>query len=311
MLSLRDIEYFLAVVEHASVARAAEACHVSQPTLSMQLKKLEEQLGVALFERLPRAMRPTEAGLLLLPQARALRNAATTLESQARSMADPLAGTLRIGVFPTLAPYLLPVAAQSLAERLPRLAPQWIEEKTPTLVKQLQEGAIDAALLAMPVEGPGLVARFLFDEPFLLAVSAKHPLARSRKPVSLEALREEEVLLLEEGHCLRDQALSLCQRIGVGETRAFRATSLETLRQMVRVSDIVTLMPLLAASADHGGGLIYRPFTKPAPGRQIALVMRGSDPRGKLMQALENVWKDTFQQLLKTSSFPEFSKGKL
>lgn len=298
MLSLRDIEYFLAVVEHGSVARAAEACHVSQPTLSMQLKKLEEQLGVMLFERLPRAMRPTEAGQLLLPQARALRNAASTLESQAQSLADPLAGTLRIGVFPTLAPYLLPQAAQALAERLPRLTPQWIEEKTPNLVKMLQEGAIDAALLALPHEGQGLIGRPLFEEPFLLASAAGHALAKSKKPVPLSMLKEEEVLLLEEGHCLRDQALSLCQRIGVGETKAFRATSLETLRQMVRVSRIVTLMPLLAARADTGGGLSYRPFTAPVPGRIIGLVMRGSDPRGKLMQALEQAWKPVFMALV-------------
>lgn len=300
MLSLRDIEYFLAVVEHGSVARAAESCHVSQPTLSMQLKKLEDQLGVALFERLPRAMRPTEAGLLLLPQARALRNAASTLESQAQSLADPLAGTVRIGVFPTLAPYLLPVAAQTLAEQLPRLIPLWVEEKTPNLVKMLQEGAIDAALLALPHEGAGLVGRPLFDEPFLLACARTHALAKSAKPVPLSALKDEEVLLLEEGHCLRDQALALCQRIGAGETKAFRATSLETLRQMVRVSRIVTLMPLLAAHADTGGSLHYRPFTAPAPGRTIGLVMRGSDPRGKLMQALENAWKPVFADLVTT-----------
>ncbi len=301
MLSLRDIEYFLAVVEHGAVARAAEACHVSQPTLSMQLKKLEEQLGVPLFERLPRAMRLTVAGEALLPQARALRAAAAAMESQAQSLADPLAGIVRIGIFPTLAPYILPAAAHALAKDLPRLAPHWVEEKTAVLLQQLQEGAVDAALLAMPVGRPGLVERPLFDEPFLLACAKTHTLAASAAPIALSALQGEEVLLLEDGHCLRDQALSLCQRIGVGETRAFRATSLETLRQMVHVSPIVTLMPALAARVDRSGDVHYRallPESGDQPGRRIALVMRGSDPRGKLMQALEKCWKPAFARLV-------------
>lgn len=286
-MQLRDVEYFLAVVEHGQVGLAANACHVSQPTLSMQLRKLEEELGLVLFERLPRAMRLTSAGEAMLPKARALRAASEGMKQLATQLTDPLSGELRLGVFPTLAPYLLPRIVPALEAALPKIRLLLMEEKTSILMTQLQEGEIDVALLALPMDAPNLVTRSLFHEPFLLACGRNHPMAKKRGPVRIEDLAREQVLLLEEGHCLRDQALSLCRQVGAGESRAFRATSLETLRQMLRVGPIVTLMPNMAAEADQSGEVIYRPFAKPVPGRDIALVMRSSDPRGKLMGLLE------------------------
>lgn len=286
-MQLRDIEYFLAVAEHGQVGRAAEACHVSQPTLSMQLRKLEESLGTALFERLPRSMRLTAAGEALLPKARAVLQAQRSLLQAATHLTDPLAGEMVLGVFPTLAPYLLPRIVPKIVQAMPQLQLRLVEEKTSTLIHMLQQGDLDAALLAMPVEIPNLSARKLFHEPFLLAAGMQHPLAKSTRPITLKSLQQEDVLLLEEGHCLRDQALSICQQVGAAETRAFRATSLETLRQMLRVGPIVTLMPQLAAEADTSGEVAYRSFANPAPGRDIALVMRSSDPRGRLMSGME------------------------
>ena len=295
-MQLRDVEYFLAVAEHGQVGLAASACHVSQPTLSMQLRKLEEELGLVLFERLPRAMRLTAAGESMLPKARALRAASESMKQHATQLTDPLSGELRIGVFPTLAPYLLPRIVPAIEQALPKLRLLLQEDKTPTLIAQLQESEIDVALLALPMEAPNLTARVLFHEPFMLACGKQHPMAGKRGPVKLEDLAKEQVLLLEEGHCLRDQALSLCRQVGAGESRAFRATSMETLRQMLRVGPIVTLMPSMAAEVDQSGEVIYRPFAKPVPGRDIALVMRNSDPRGKLMGLLEKSIRNAMRQ---------------
>jgi LysR family hydrogen peroxide-inducible transcriptional activator len=296
-MQLRDIEYFLAVAEHGQVGRAADACHVSQPTLSMQLRKMEEELGLTLFERLPRSMRLTAAGEALLPKARAVMQSHRAMLQAATHLTDPLAGEMVLGVFPTLAPYLLPRIVPAIQRAMPQLNLRLVEEKTPTLEAMLQQGDLDAALLALPVAAPNLSACFLFHEPFLLACGRQHTLATGKKSIHLDALQNEDVLLLEEGHCLRDQALSICQQIGADESRAFRATSLETLRQMLRVGPIVTLMPKLAADADTSGEIVYRSFAKPAPGRDIALVMRSSDPRGRLMGALESAIQSSMKNL--------------
>ncbi len=283
-MNLRDLHYLVAVAEHLHFGRAAEACHVSQPTLSMQLKKLEDELGVQLFERTNKQVMLTAIGRDITERARRTLAEAEQLRAVAASARDPQAGTLRMGLFPTLAPYLLPSLMPRLHAEFPRLNVLLVEEKTDELIRRLEAGTLDCALLAMPVPTDTLRVVSLFTEPFTLAVAANHPLAK-RKSVSLANLHDVNMLLLEEGHCLRAQALEVCQMIGIGEANHFRATSLETLRHMVATSDAVTLMPQLAVQPEDK--LIrYIPFKSPVPSRHIGLYWRATSARAPLFEAI-------------------------
>ncbi len=286
-MNLRDLHYLVTVADTLHFGQAAITCNVSQPTLSMQLKKLEEELGVQLFERSNKHVMLTPMGGEITARARRVLAEVAQMKEAAASSRDPLAGTLRLGLFPTLAPYLLPGLMPKLQAEFPKLNLLLTEEKTPILLQKLEAGEIDAALFAMPVEAAGLAVTPLFQEPFLLAVGAKHRLAK-RKAVTLEDLAGESVLLLEDGHCLRDQALAVCHRIGVGEASHFRATSLETLRHMVSASNAVTLMPKLATVGDRSG-LCYLPFSSPAPSRQIGLYWRSTSARTPLFTAMAEI----------------------
>lgn len=288
-MNLRDFEYLAAVAHHLHFGNAARACHVSQPTLSMQLKKLEEYLGVQLFERTNKSVMLTRTGQDILARARQALEASHAIREIARQTKEPLSGELRLGVFPTLGPYLLPWLVPRVSAAMPRLSLLLVEEKTPILLEQLQSGEIDCALLALPVEAPGLIAQPVIIEPFLLAVPTHHALAVQGR-VSLSDLRGQSVLLLEEGHCLRAQALEVCQSIGAGEASRFRATSLETLRHMVAAGSAITLMPKLA-TATPTEGLRYLPFSKPAPSRHIALVWRETSARSEVFQRLCSILK--------------------
>src|SRR5690606_35920919 len=230
-VNLRDLRYLVALAEHRHFGRAAEASFVSQPTLSTQIRKLEEELGVALFERAPRKVMLTPVGREIVERARKVLADVDQLAEIARRSQDPEAGTVRLGLFPTLGPYLLPHVLPGLRERFPRLEFLLVEDKTDALLERLRDGRLDAAVLALPLADEQLHAEPLFDEPFVLATPAGHPLA-GRGPLAVDDLDEERLLLLEEGHCLREQALDVCRLAGAGE-RDFRATSLETLRQMV------------------------------------------------------------------------------
>ena len=283
-MNLRDFQYLVAVAELLHFGKAAKACHVSQPTLSMQLKKLEETLGVQLFERDNRQVMLTAIGADVAARARRVLTEVAQMKLAAQSARDPLAGTLTLGLFPTLAPYLLPSLMPKLQAAFPKLTLLLVEEKTPHLIAQLESGTIDAALLAMPVTSDALSVAPLFREPFWLAVGRHHPLA-ARSSVTLEDIRHASVLLLEDGHCLRDQALAVCQMIGVGKAREFRATSLETLRHMVGASDAVTLIPKLAVRADDPA-IAYIPFAYPAPARDIGLYWRATSARTQLFSAM-------------------------
>lgn len=283
-MNLRDLQYLVAVAEHLHFGRAAAACNVSQPTLSMQLKKLEETLGVQLFERTNKQVMLTAIGRDITERARRTLTEVEQMKVVANAARDPQAGTLRMGLFPTLAPYILPSLMPRLHAEFARLNVLLVEEKTPELIRQLEAGAIDCALLAMPVASDQLTHRPLFTEPFTLAVAANHPLA-ARTSVSLSTLRGVKMLLLEDGHCLRDQALEVCQMIGIGEADNFRATSLETLRHMVAASDAVTLMPKLAVEPDDK--LVrYIPFKAPSPSRRIGLYWRTTSARAPLFEAM-------------------------
>lgn len=282
-MNLRDLQYLSAVAEHLHFGHAADACHVSQPTLSMQLKKLEEELGVQLFERTNKSVRLTAVGRDITQRAERILREADSIRIVASASTDPLAGEIRLGVFPTLAPYLLPSLMPLLGKHFPKLSTLLIEEKTPELVARLEGGEIDAALLAVPVESESFLHETLFDEPFLLALGKDHKLAR-KKRITLRELVGETMLLLEDGHCLREQALSVCHAIGAGEAKHFRATSLETLRHMVAGGDSVTLMPALAAQGDTS--LRYIPFAAPAPSRTIGLYWRKTSARSALFEKM-------------------------
>ena len=283
-MTLTELKYIVAVARERHFGRAAEACFVSQPTLSVAIKKLEDELGVQLFERSPRKVMLTPVGREIVARARGIVAEAEALRDLARRGADPESGTLRLGAFPTLAPYFLPHAVPALQQRFPRLELLLVEEKSDALVAQLREGRIDAALLALPVHDEQLHAEPLFDEPFLLATREGGAFS-GRREVGLADLDEQTLLLLEDGHCLRDQALDVCRLSGAREKAGFRATSLETLRQMVAAGAGVTLLPALAtrppvAQPDH---LRLLPFSGEAPMRRIALVWRKSSAMHALL----------------------------
>lgn len=274
-MNLRDLEYFVAVAELGHFGRAAERCFCTQPTLSGQLRRLEEELGSPLFERSPQRVSLTAFGVQALGPAREALAAAGRLQELGRAMRDPLAGEFVLGAIPTIGPYLWPTALQEISARLPLLRVLLREEQTRVLLESLRNGQADAGILALPVDTQGLECVDLWEEPFLIAVPSGHPLAES-SPADLGALDGSELLLLEEGHCLRDQALDVCRLAGASERAGFRATSLESLREMVRFGIGITLLPQSAAREEDGLALV--PFRNP-PVRRIGLVWRRSHPR--------------------------------
>src|SRR5262245_29463203 len=247
--TLRQLQYVTAVADTGSFRRAAERCAVSQPALSSQVAAVEQGLGVRLFERDHRRVLPTAAGQELLARARRLLVDAEDLTQASRRLGDPLAGTVRIGVIPTVSPYLLPEVVPALRRRQARLTVVWIEDKTDVLAARLQEGALDGALLALEPRLADFESEIIGEDPFLLAAPRTHPLAARRSPAHLHDLKGAHVLLLDDGHCLRDQALEVCAK-GEAEELGFRATSLATLVQMVASGAGVTLLPRLAAPAE-------------------------------------------------------------
>ena len=275
-MNLQDLRYLVAVAEHRHFGKAAEASFVTQPTLSTQLKKLERELGVELIERNPRQIMLTAAGEQVAERARVMLAEADDIRRIAQRAQDPESGTLRMGLFPTLAPYLLPHVVPSVHRRFPNLELLLIEDKTEAVLRGLREGRMDIGVLAQPVRDSHLVERFLFAEDFVLAVPSSHPLATAHEPVSMAVLAGENVLLLEEGHCLREQALSVCQLAGASEHNGFRATSLETLRQMVAAGVGITLLPELAVAAPvpASPNITLLRFADPAPSRRIAMYWR-------------------------------------
>ncbi len=288
-MNLRDLKYLVAVAEHRHFGRAARSCYVSQPTLSTQLKKLETYLGVQLVERNRRRVLLTPLGEDLAERAARILAEADDLVNTARAQAEPMTGDLRLGVIPTAAPYLLPHVIPELAYTFPNLRLILREDLTDRLLDRLRAGTLDGALLARPVADEGLVSATICVEPFYFAVPTGHPLDRP-EPVTLKELRDVELMLLEEGHCLRQQALEICRHADAGEAAPFRATSLETLRQMVAAGVGATLLPALAAAASRRGpdhqAVAIRPFEAPAPTRELALYWRAGSARAATLQQL-------------------------
>ena len=286
-IKLKDLRYLVAVADSRHFGRAAERCFVSQPTLSAQLKKLEQYLGVQLIERQPNNVSLTDAGAQIVARARRILQASEEVVTVARAHRDPLAGRLRLALLPTIGPYLLPRVSSAIRRALPRLELHLYEYQTAPMLEKLSAGELDLGILALPVDLEGLEARELFEEPFTVAVPERHRLAR-RERVQVADLEGEKLLLLEEGHCLRDQALEVCGHIGAGESQDFRATSLETLRQMVATGAGVTLLPELATKGAYGDarGVVVLPLAKPTPTRRVGAVWRKTSARRAAIDAV-------------------------
>ena len=285
--TLRQLEYVVAVADEKSFGAAASRCHVSQPGLSLQVAEVERLLGVRLFERDRRGVLVTPAGEEVVARARALIESAREIVEIARHRARPLVGRLRLGVIPTIAPYLLPPSLPHVRRDYPELRLTLREEKTEVLVASIEKGTLDVALLALDVGTDRLDSELLFEDEFVLAVPAAHRLAKKKQVVESD-LEGERVLMLEDGHCLRDQALAVCSRAGADENADLRATSLATLVPMVAGGDGVTLLPEIAVRqvAARGSGIEVRPFRRPAPRRKIGLVWRRGSSRADEMRLL-------------------------
>jgi LysR family hydrogen peroxide-inducible transcriptional activator len=289
-IKLKDLRYLVAVADTGHFGRAAERCFISQPTLSAQLKKLEDYLGVQLIESQSRGATLTEAGAQIVARARLMLSAGDEVMAIAQTHRDPLSGRLKVAMIPTVGPYVLPKVAPAVHKQLPALDLLLFEYQTAPMLEKIRSGDIDVGVLALPVEDDALATRKLYDEAFNVALPENHRLAQ-RASVRIADLEDESLLLLEEGHCLRDQALEVCGRIAIHERQDFRATSLETLRQMVAAGAGVTLMPELASAGAYGNarGVVIRPLVRPTPHRQIGAVWRKSSARLAAIHAFTEV----------------------
>jgi len=289
-MNLKDLKYLVALADTGHFGKAAERTFVSQPTLSAQLKKLEEYLGVKLVERQPKNVQLTEVGKQIVVLARRMLDEGDEIIALARSNNDPFVGKLKIALIPTIGPYLLPRIMQKIRKNLPHLGLMLYEYQTEAVLTRLRDGEIDVGIMALPAPKDGLESRALYQEAFTVAIPNHHPLA-AKSSIKVQDLKGHTLLLLEDGHCLRDQALEVCSRVDVREAEGFRATSLETLRQMVVAGFGITLLPELAVESPFGSqrGLTIRQFGKPAPHRVVGAVWRKSSTRSAVIAAVCDV----------------------
>ncbi len=283
-MNIRDLEYLVALDKYRHFRKAAEAVYVTQPTLSGQLKKLEQYLGVQLVERgRKQQVLMTPIGAQIVIKAKQLLQQAQEIEQIAQHAQDPFKGPLKLGIIPTLAPYILPLIVRPIKNHFPQMDLLLYERQTSVLLDELQNGEIELGLLALPIESEGMETLPLFEEKFFLAVPTGHHLSQATA-IAIEDLKNETLLLLDDGHCFRDQALELCFRGGGHEKESFRGTSLETLKQMSLIGSGITLLPALALDQDPA--LSYIPFQDPQPARQMALIYRQTSPRSAAYQEL-------------------------
>ena len=293
-MTLQELKYLVALADHGHFGRAAEACFITQSTLSTQIKKLEDFLGVTLFDRSLKRVTPTPIGKEILAAARNIVEEAERIRELAKHAQDPMARTIHLGVIPTLGPYYLPHALTLVHKKHPDLRLLLREEMTPQILGHLVDGKLDAGLLALPVTDDSLRVESLFYEPFFAALPAGHALAK-RDVLKVSDIMSEKLLLLDEGHCLRDQALDVCGSGSRGREEV-RATSLETLRQMVAMGLGLTLLPALAVDAgarQTKKAVEVRPFKAPPPGRTIGLVWRKRAPFPETFERLAATLKAT------------------
>ncbi len=302
-MNLKDLSYIIAVAETGHFGKAAERCFVSQPTLSGQIKKLEDSLGVAIFERTKRSVEITPIGKTIVAHALNIQEQANTILQTARAHQDPMLGPLRIGAIPTLSPYLIPLILLPLKKQYPQMKLILSEEFTHVLLQRLRRHEIDAALLATDVDDTELEVMPLFDEPFWLAHPYQHPLYNKEK-ITRADLDNTELLILSEGHCLAKQTMEvfhLKDRQQQGEMADLRASSLETLLQLVSAGFGSTLVPALALRGawTSGSGIATRELKMKGANRRISLVFRKSYPRKKALEAFAGVIFDNLPNTVK------------
>jgi LysR family hydrogen peroxide-inducible transcriptional activator len=296
-MTLTELRYIVAVARERHFGRAAEACFVSQPTLSVAIKKLEEELELKIFERGGSEVSVTPLGEEIVRQAQATLESAASIKEIARRGKDPLAGLLRLGVIYTIGPYLLPELVRHTIERVPQMPLMLQENFTVRLLEMLRTGELDCAILAEPFPDTGLAIAPLYDEPFLVAVPQQHALAQ-RKSISSEELKQETMLLLGTGHCFRDHVLEVCPEFArfasdaEGIRKSFEGSSLETIKHMVASGMGVTVVPQLSVAQTDGSGapplVRYIPFSDPVPSRRVVLAWRRSFTRYEAIAALRN-----------------------
>jgi LysR family hydrogen peroxide-inducible transcriptional activator len=284
-MNIRDLEYLIAVAEAGHFGKAAETCFVSQPALSMQIKKLEDFLRVKLFERTSKSVQLTDIGISIVEKAREVLKHTSELRELAQSATDPYTGEIRIGIFPTLAPYLFPHVVSHLSKQLPNVFFHLIEEKSELLLEKLKQGSIHAVIHGEPLQLPGYTEKFLFEEEFLLATPHNHPLVL-RDSVCSRDLEEHQLLLLDDGHCMRNQVMDFCHRTGVSKNQRFRVSSLEALRHMISSGAGISLMPKLSSLGCDLATFI--PFASPKPTRSINLIYRTTTTKLLLLIKIEN-----------------------
>jgi len=277
-MNIRDFEYLVALAEHKHFRKAAEACFVSQPTLSGQIRKLEDELGSALLERSSRRVLFTDSGLQLVEQAKRILNEVKTFKDMANGQSGEMTGPMHIGFIPTVGPYILPRIVPALKEQFPDLELFLHEAQTHQLVSQLEEGKLDCLVLASVAETAPFKEIDVYDEPMRVAVPSDHEWA-TLDEVDMLALNGRTVLALGDGHCLRDQALGFCFAAGAKDDERFKATSLETLRNMVAAGAGITLLPELSLPDEkEKDGVCYIKATNPVPSRRIVLAYRPGSP---------------------------------
>jgi LysR family hydrogen peroxide-inducible transcriptional activator len=292
-MTLTELKYIVAVARERHFGRAAEACHVSQPTLSVAVKKLEEELDVKLFERGASEVSTTPLGAQIVRQAQQVIEQAAAIREIAKTGKDPVTGPLRLGVIYTVGPYLLPDLVRQAIERVPQMPLVLQENFTVRLLEMLRTGELDCAILAEPFPDTGLAVAPLYDEPFMAAVPRKHPIA-ARPSISAEELKNETMLLLGTGHCFRDHVLEVCPEYArfatgaEGIRKSFEGSSLETIKHMVASGMGITVVPRLSVPADPQPHVAYVPFSEPVPSRRIVLAWRRTFPRYEAIAALRN-----------------------
>lgn len=292
-MTLTELRYIVAVARERHFGRAAEACFVSQPTLSVAVKKLEDELDVKLFERGGTEISVTPLGEAIVRQAQVVIEQAAAIKEIAKSGKDPLSGPLKLGIIYTIGPYLLPELVRQAIDRTPQMPLMLQENFTVKLLEMLRTGDLDCAILAEPFPDTGLAVAPLYDEPFMVALPRTHPLA-TRQHISSEELKRETMLLLGTGHCFRDQVLEVCPEFARfssdadGIRKSFEGSSLETIKHMVASGMGVTVVPQLSVPAEPHPHVAYVPFADPVPTRRVVLAWRRSFPRYEAIAALRN-----------------------
>jgi len=289
-VNIRDLQYLIAVHDLNNFSKAAERCFVSQPTLSGQLKKLEEELDVALIERSTRQVLFTPVGEKIVAQARDVVHTVNRIKSIAKETDDPMVGEFHIGLIPTIGPFLLPIIMPELAKAYPEASLFLYELQTEKLLDKLLKGELDAAILAKLDWNHPLQEIPLYTEPMNLAVAAQDDLSKNQEAVSINVLENQPVLMLEDGHCLRDQAMGVCFSAGAKEDGRFQATSMDTLLHMVATGAGMTLIPELA-TGNKGDGVRFLSFTDPTPSREVIMIIRKQSTRVKALTNIADVIK--------------------